>query len=176
MKMSNWWNKLVYRLWAPIYDATINRVFVAGRTQAIRMLSPEAGERILLVGVGTGADAALLPAGARAVGLDLSQDMLSVARRKIPDCRASICLVQADAQVMPFCAEAIDALVLNLILSVVPDGRLCLESALRVLRPGGRVVIFDKFLPESNGLVPLYQFFNIFTSLLGTDITAAFRR
>lgn len=147
----------MYRLWAPIYDVTINRAFVAGRTQAIRILDPQTGERILLVGVGTGADLPLLPTGVRAVGLDLSQHMLSVAQHKMPECPASISLLQADAQLIPLAAESFDALVMNLILSVVPDGRMCLESALRALRPGGRVVIFDKFLPESNRLIPLYH-------------------
>lgn len=43
-----------------------------------------------------------------------------------------------------------DAVLVNLILSVIPDGAACLRSALRSLKPDGRAVVFDKFLPERN--------------------------
>jgi phosphatidylethanolamine/phosphatidyl-N-methylethanolamine N-methyltransferase len=58
----------------------------------------------------------------------------------------------------------------NLILSVIPDRNACLQSALRALKPGGRVVIFDKFLPEGKNPSFMRKFFNIFSTVLGTDI------
>jgi phosphatidylethanolamine/phosphatidyl-N-methylethanolamine N-methyltransferase len=62
--------------------------------------------------------------------------------------------------------------VLNLILSVVPDGRACLHAAVAALRPGGRAVVFDKFAPPTGASV-LRRVVNVATSRLGTDVTRA---
>ncbi len=83
--------------------------------------------------------------------------------------QTAMLLVRGDAQHLPVKPESCDAVVLNLILSVVPDGRMCLEAALRVLKPGGRAVIFDKFLPPGKPSIAR-RFSNVFSTLLGTDI------
>lgn len=170
MKMTNHWNRFIYRLWAPIYDSTVNRIFMPGRKRALELLNPQAGERILLVGVGTGADLLFLPAGVEATGIDLSPQMLAKARLKLDRCPASIRLIQGDAQRMLVDAASFDAVILNLILSVIPDGNACLKSALGALKPGGRAVIFDKFLPGAGSVSPIRRFINVFSTLLGTDI------
>jgi phosphatidylethanolamine/phosphatidyl-N-methylethanolamine N-methyltransferase len=63
MKMSNRWNRIIYRLWAPVYDSTVNHFFRPGRKWALEVLALQPGERVLLPGVGTGADLPLLPTG-----------------------------------------------------------------------------------------------------------------
>ncbi len=171
MKMTNAWNRIVYRLWAPVYDATISRLYNSGRRRAIELLAPQPGERILIVGVGTGADLPLLPAGVAAVGIDLSPAMLAKARKKLLPCRAAVWLVQGDAQSVLVAEQSFDAAILNLILSVVPDGQACLQSALWALKPGGRAVIFDKFQPDSERLSLRRRVLNAFSTLVGTDIT-----
>ena len=75
-----------------------------------------------------------------------------------------------DAQNLLVEAESFDAAILNLILSVIPDGRACLQSALCALKPAGRLVIFDKFLSDRRKLSPTRKFFNLFSTFLGTDI------
>lgn len=174
MKMTNAWNRLVYRLWAPVYDATINHLFLSGRKRAMELLAPQGGERILIVGIGTGADLPLLPGGVAAVGIDLSPEMLAKARKKLLRCRAAVDLVQGDAQSVLVAEQGFDAAILNLILSVVPDARACLQSALWALKPGGRAVIFDKFQPGDERLSRTRRVLNCFTTLVGTDITRRF--
>ena len=170
MKMTNRWNQIIYSLWAPVYDSTINRLFMPGRKRAMELLYLQAGESVLIIGVGTGADLPLLPAGVDATGIDLSPEMLDKARLKLNRCSASIKLIQGDAQGLLVDEASFDAVILNLILSVVPDGNACLQSALRALKPGGRSVIFDKFLPEGKSTSFGRRFLNIFSTLLGTDI------
>ena len=75
MRMTNRWNRVVYRLWAPVYDATVSHLFMPGRHRAIQLLALQPGERVLLVGVGTGADLPLLPPGVQAMGTDLSLEI-----------------------------------------------------------------------------------------------------
>jgi ubiquinone/menaquinone biosynthesis C-methylase UbiE len=124
----------------------------------------------LIVGVGTGADLLLLPAGVDATGIDLSPEMLAKARRKLDQGAASIKLIEGDAQSLLVGPASFDAVILNLILSVIPDGNACLQYALQALKLGGRAVIFDKFLPE--GTHPSFgrRCLNVFSTLLGTDI------
>jgi SAM-dependent methyltransferase len=79
-------------------------------------------------------------------------------------------LIQGDAQSLLFEPASFDAVILNLILSVIPNGNTCLQAALQALKPGGRVVIFDKFLPEGKAVSFFRKFINLFSTLLGTDI------
>jgi phosphatidylethanolamine/phosphatidyl-N-methylethanolamine N-methyltransferase len=54
--------------------------------------------------------------------------------------------VLGDSMALPFAAHSFDYVVLHLILAVVPDPQKCLAEAVRVLKPGGRILLFDKFL------------------------------
>jgi phosphatidylethanolamine/phosphatidyl-N-methylethanolamine N-methyltransferase len=175
MKLTNRRNRIIYRLWSPIYDGLFDRFFAApGRRRAMQVLDLWPGERVLLVGVGTGADLPLLPAGVRAIGLDLSPDMLARARAKLPLTGRDVTLLQTDAQALPLRAGEFDAAVLHLVLSVVPDGAACLQEALRTLRPDGRAIIFDKFAPDDGRLTLGRRLVNLVTTLVGTDITRRF--
>jgi ubiquinone/menaquinone biosynthesis C-methylase UbiE len=174
MKMTNRWNQFIYRLWAPVYDATVGRFFFSGRKRAMEALNLRSGERVLLVGVGTGADLPLLPAGVTATGIDLSPDMLAKARQKLPLPDREVTLLQGDAQQLLVEESGYDAVAFNLILSVIPDGAACLRENLRALKPGGRAVVFDKFLPDAGRLTPGRRLLNLGSTLFGTDITRRF--
>jgi phosphatidylethanolamine/phosphatidyl-N-methylethanolamine N-methyltransferase len=170
MKMTNRRNLLIYRLWAPIYDAGANGIFRPGRERAMQLLDLKRGERVLIPGVGTGADLPLLPAGVEATGIDLTPEMLAKARLKLDRCPATVKLIEGDAQALLVEPVSYDAVLLNLILSVIPDGNACLRSALRALKPDGRVVIFDKFLPDGGSVSIGRKVMNFFSTLIGTDI------
>jgi ubiquinone/menaquinone biosynthesis C-methylase UbiE len=170
MKMTNRWNQFIYRLWAPIYDSTVNRIFLPGRKRALELLDLQPGEQVLIVGIGTGADLPLLPAGVSVTGIDLSPEMLAKCRLKLSRCPATVKLIEGDAQTSLVEPASFDAVILNLILSVIPDGNACLRSALCALKPGGRAVIFDKFLSEGKNPSVVRRFLNFFSTFLGTDI------
>jgi ubiquinone/menaquinone biosynthesis C-methylase UbiE len=174
MKMTNRWNRFIYHLWAPIYDSTVNRIFQRGRKRALELLDIQPGERVLIVGIGTGADLPLLPAGVHVTGIDLSPEMLDKCRLKLNRCPPAVKLIEGDAQTLLVEPASFDAVILNLILSVIPDGNACLQSALSALKPGGRAVIFDKFLPEGKNPSLVRRFFNFFSTFLGTDINRRF--
>jgi len=171
MKMSNRWNRLIYRLWAPVYDSTVEHFFRPGRQRAMELLALQPGENVFIVGVGTGADLPLLPGGVNVIGIDLSREMLRKARQKLPRCRADIQIIQGDAQGRCLQENHFDAALLNLILSVVPDSTACLHATLSVLKTGGRIIVFDKFQPEGEKPSPGRKLINFFSTILGTDIT-----
>ena len=101
---------------------------------------------MLLAGVGTGLDLPYLPVHHRYVGLDLNRAML---HRALPRAeKVDFAPVQGDAQRLPFADASFDMAVLHLILAVVPEPTRCLTEVARVLRPGGQVLVFDKFLRQ----------------------------
>jgi ubiquinone/menaquinone biosynthesis C-methylase UbiE len=174
MERTNRGNLRTYSLWSPVYDRMIGLApFRAGRSKAHERLALKSGERVLLAGVGTGVDLPLLPAGVEAVGVDLSPAMLARARRRLPIDGRQIELLRGDAQSMPLADASFDAALLALILSVVPDGAACLAETVRLLEPGGRIVVFDKFLPGGTRPSVGRRAFNLLTSLFGTDINRA---
>jgi phosphatidylethanolamine/phosphatidyl-N-methylethanolamine N-methyltransferase len=171
MRVTNRWNRLVYSLWAPLYDGLFDRASVAVRRRAMEIASVRPGERVLLVGVGTGADLPLLPAGAETVGIDLTPKMLVKARAKLSRGDGNSMLVRGDAQRLPLRADSFDVAVLSLVLSVVPDGGACLRETVRALKTSGRIVVFDKFVPDGAEPTTRRKLFNLVTRPFGMDIT-----
>jgi ubiquinone/menaquinone biosynthesis C-methylase UbiE len=174
MKLTNRWNLFIYRVWAPLYSGLDRIAFRAGRRRSLQLLDLRAGESVLLPGVGTGADLPLLPPGVAALGIDLSPAMLRRARARLPLSGRMIELRLGDVQAVPVESGSFDAAVLHLILSVASDGRACFRETIRLLKPGGRVAIFDKFAPDSGRSTFFRRLLNVFTTLAGTDITRSF--
>lgn len=140
-----------YTLIAPFYDAFLTAATRGARRRSLAALAEAPPLEVLLVGVGTGLDLPHLPAQHRYTGLDLTPAMLRRARQRPSSARVGY--VQGDAQRLPFPDHSFDAAVLHLILAVVPEPGRCLAEAARVVRPGGALLVFDKFLrPGERGL------------------------
>ena len=97
------------------------------------------GERVLDVACGTGAatlEAARRTApGGRVTGVDLTPEMLEVARRRLPDVE----LVEAGAESLPLPDSSFDVVLCQFGLMFFEDRARALREMLRVLRPGGRI-------------------------------------
>jgi ubiquinone/menaquinone biosynthesis C-methylase UbiE len=133
-----------YRLLAPVYDLAVRGALARARARSLARLQRRARGEVLVAGIGTGLDLPLLPPAHRYVGVDLTRAMLAraVARRG----PLEVCFVEGDVQALPFADAGFDMAVLHLILAVVPRPERCLAEIARILRPGGRVLLFDKFL------------------------------
>ena len=167
------WPHLRYSLYAPIYDLLAGR-FSRQRQRSIRLAGPGGRDRVLLVGAGTGLDLPELGGCAELVATDISPAMLARLRK-----RATRLEMTVDARVMD--AEALDApdnhytlVVLHLILAVVDDPIRTLREVERVLAPGGRVAVFDKFLPDGTTPPRWRQALNVPLRWLATDINRRF--
>ena len=133
-----------YTLAAPFYDAFLTAATRGARRRSLAILAGEPRSDVLLLGVGTGLDLPHLPAQHSYVGIDLTAAML---QRALPRAaRLNFAAVRGDVQRLPFSAASFDFAVLHLILAVVPAPTLCLAEALRVVKPGGQLLVFDKFL------------------------------
>ncbi len=161
------WERRRYALWAPIYDFVVAPLRRARETSLAGLgLAP--GETVLMVGAGTGEDMPYIPAGVRVLAVDLTPAMLARARRRE---RPPEHLAVMDAESLAARTAAFDAAVLHLILAVVGDPGRCLAEAARAVRPGGRIAVFDKFVPA--GLAPSLgrRLVNRVTRPIATDIT-----
>lgn len=168
--MNNNWNKIIYKIWSPIYDKIFNSsIFLQARKQIFQETPFNNTQKILFVGVGTGADLELLNHyDLDITAIDFSPDMLRKARAKFKNSR--IKFLEMDAQNMAFNDMSFDYVVGSLILSVVPDADKCFQEMGRVLKQEGRIVIFDKFTPSNNKLSLSKKMFRPLIKVLGTDI------
>ncbi len=142
---TNLWNRWRYTLYAPIYDRIV-RSFATSRKRSIEMLALRPGQRVLLVGAGTGEDLQFIPDGVSITGVDITPAMVDQLRQKSEVLQRSVQAEVMDGQSLEFSTESFDAVVLHLILAVIPDPIACIQEAVRVLKKDGQIVVFDKFL------------------------------
>lgn len=151
--------RLSYSLIAPLYDAIIERASLNMRASSLAPLHTETPGKVLISGIGTGLDLALLPESHRYTALDFNSAMLTRAKQR--NTPLAIDWVLGDSMALPFPDGHFDHVVLHLITAVVPLPERCLNEASRVLKPGGTVLLLDKFLrpaqkaPLRRALTPL---------------------
>jgi ubiquinone/menaquinone biosynthesis C-methylase UbiE len=97
----------------------------------------------LEVGVGTGLNLAHYPDTVRITGLDLSPEMLALARERATTLGRKVELKEGDAQELPFEDATFDTVVCTYSLCSVPDVERTIAEMKRVLKPGGRLILVD---------------------------------
>ncbi|WP_375688814.1 class I SAM-dependent methyltransferase [Pseudooceanicola sp. LIPI14-2-Ac024] len=161
-----------YARWAPIYDRTFGAATKAGRRAAVSHLNRHAGQTILEVGVGTGLALPLYATDKQVTGVDYSEEMLAKARSRVEDCELTQVarLRQMDARALDFPDNSFDAVAAMHMISVVPEPEKVMAEMVRVLRPGGCLVVtnhFAKGTHDTGGLARLERFMAPFANYLG---------
>ncbi len=128
---------------APTYDRRISffeRVlFGEGR----QWVCSRADGRVLELAVGTGRNLSFYGEDVRVTGIELSPEMLALARRRADELGSDADLRLGDAQELEFAEESFDTVVITLGLCTIPDDRQAVREAHRVLRPGGRLLLLE---------------------------------
>jgi len=135
-----------YRFYAPLYDRLFGAVLEPGRralTEAVCAMRPTS---ILEVGVGTGLTLERYPASASVIGIDISTEMLEIAREraeKLPG--RSIHLAAMNAESMDFPDGSFDCVAIPYVLSVTPNPERLVAEIRRVCRRNGTILILNHF-------------------------------
>jgi phosphatidylethanolamine/phosphatidyl-N-methylethanolamine N-methyltransferase len=140
----------IYGRRAPVYDLVFGALFDRGRQAAIAA-TERIGGRVLDVGVGTGI---ALPHYARAVGVvgvDLSQAMLRRAQGRVAalGLRNVEGLAVMDAERLAFADSSFDVVVAQYVVNTVPNPEATLDEFVRVLKPGGEIVLLNRVGAET---------------------------
>ena len=142
--------RAAYRRWASVYDTVFGGVSSFGRRRAVAAVNQLPGTRVLEVGVGTGLALPHYAADKRIVGIDLSAEMLALARARVHAQKLTgvESLHEMDAEATGFPDHGFDIAVAMFVASVVPNPRALLTEMRRVVRPGGHILFVNHFAAE----------------------------
>ncbi len=126
----------------------------AWRKKATAIIAPKAGMKILDIAAGTGSSSRpLADAGANVIPADFSQGMLDAGKKRHPDLHFTL----ADALKLPFNNDEFDVATISFGLRNTNDVTKALQEALRVTKPGGRLVVVEFSHPINKVLRTIYM-------------------
>ncbi|MGY8668154.1 class I SAM-dependent methyltransferase [Bradyrhizobium sp. UFLA05-109] len=139
-----------YGRWAPVYDLVFGKVFDAGRQSTIAE-ADKIGGRILDVGVGTGLSLSDYSRSTKICGVDISEPMLRKAQARVRAEKLGNVEVLSvmDAKNLAFPNSFFDAVVAQYVITAVPDPEGTLDEFVRVLKPGGELILVNHIGAES---------------------------
>lgn len=142
--------RAAYRRWAGVYDTVFGGISAWGRRAAVQLVNGLPGHRVLEAGVGTGLALPLYSPDKRVVGIDLSCEMLKLARDRVVADRLTTveAVLEMDAEATSFADGEFDIAVAMFVASVVPHPRRLIAELRRVVRPGGRILLVNHFAAE----------------------------
>ncbi len=157
-----------YGRWAPVYDMVFGPVFRRGRRAAVGV-AERVGGRILEVGVGTGLSLGDYSPRNRIVGIDISAPMLEKARTRVArlGLRHVEKLSVMDAEHLSFPDASFDVVVAQYVVTAIPNPEAALDEFVRVVRPGGEIVLTTRIGAEKGLRGALEKLLMPLTSRMG---------
>ena len=170
---TNRWNRIRYTLYTPGYDFAA-RVLRDSRRKSIESLGVKPNDKILIIGAGTGLDLEFLPADCEITAIDYTPAMVERMKKRNKNLNRNLIALVMDGQALDFADSSFDKVILHLILAVIPDPIACIKEAERVLKNGGEVGVYDKFVRKGARVSFLRKATNILTNTMFSDITRDF--
>jgi ubiquinone/menaquinone biosynthesis C-methylase UbiE len=155
---------------APKYDKKIEffERKVLGEEHRSWACSKASGET-LEVAIGTGLNLPHYPPDVLLTGIDLSPEMLALARVRAEEVGRAVDLREADAQDLPFADASFDTVVCTYSLCNVPDDSIAIREMKRVLKPGGQLVLVDHIRSAVTPLMWIQKIWELFSIRMDGD-------
>lgn len=167
---TNTWNKIRYTVYSPGYDLAAG-ILKKSRKKSIESIKINPGNKVLIIGAGTGLDMEYLPRYCHITATDITPSMIDKINKRNKKLKRNVKTLVMDGHNLEFPENSFDFVILHLILTVIPDPVACIQETERVLKQGGQVIIFDKFIRNNKRVSLIRSVVNIFTSFLFSDIT-----
>lgn len=166
---TNTWNKIRYSIYQPLYDL-VAVYFGQFRKRSIDELSISEHDQVLIIGAGTGLDLPYLDQSVSITAVDITPAMISKLDKRADKLGYSVQSSVMDGSALRFPTDSFDVVILHLILAVMPDPIGCLKETERVLKPGGRFTIMDKFIEPDTSPSFFRKTLNVFSTILATNL------
>jgi phosphatidylethanolamine/phosphatidyl-N-methylethanolamine N-methyltransferase len=167
---TNTWNRLRYTVYLPVYDLVADRIFRRYRKRSIELLQAKPDDAILILGAGTGLDLPYLQGYTHITANDITPGMITKLKERADSLGIPVEAHVMNGQHLTYPNNSFDAVILHLIIAVIPDPVACIKEVERVLKPGGTVMVFDKFLPDGQKPSLLRRLLNPIANTLFSDI------
>src|SRR5271156_2489887 len=166
-----------YARLAPIYDVVIGPFCAPGRAAGIQA-AERLGGRILEGGVGTGVSLAEDSRKNCVVAVDICEPMLRKAKERVDAQGLSHVEILAvmDGTRLGFADASFDVATALFVITAVPDPEATLDELVRVVRPGGEIVLVAHFAADAEPLRSLERGFSLLTYRLGWRLEFPYHR
>ncbi|WP_153558870.1 class I SAM-dependent methyltransferase [Roseimaritima sediminicola] len=167
-KQANPERSRLYSKFIPAYEAVWPLLVQRRVRRSIERLNIQPGNKVLEVGIGTGMSMPAYPRHAQVTGIDLSEEMLAEAERKIArEGWDHISVRPMNAQQLDFPDQSFDFVTTFHVVSVVADPQQMMSEIARVVKPGGSVLIINHFRSENPWIAKVIDRADTFTRHLG---------
>jgi len=128
--------------------------------------------KMLEVGIGTGKNMPYYPKGVKVTGIDVSEKMLEICKRRLKKHPEKVVrLVKADVQNLPFPDESFDYVISTFVFCTVPDPIKGLKEVHRVLKTSGKAIFLEHMRSKKWYINFMLAVMHVFTKiLLGTSM------
>ena len=135
-----------YKQLTPAYEMLFPLLVRRRIWDSIKKLQLAPGAKVLEVGVGTGTSLPAYPSHVSVTGIDLSEEMLAYARRKIEqESWNHIQVTTGNAESLDFPDASFDCVTTFHVVSVVSQPDRMMAEIVRVVRPGGKILVINHF-------------------------------
>ncbi|HEV3473015.1 MAG TPA: methyltransferase domain-containing protein [Actinomycetota bacterium] len=166
-------NETVRRSWAKqasFYDKSIGffERRLVGTSHRPWACSRASGD-VLEIAIGTGLNLEYYANEVRITGIDLTPEMLAIARERVRDLGREVDLREGDAHRLELADASFDSVVCTYSLCNIPDPQRAISEMRRVLRPGGKLILVDHIRSTSRPVFWIQRFIEIFSIRLGGE-------
>ncbi len=143
-----------YKRVSGFYDLTFGQVFKPGQRALIEKMNCSESDRVLEIGIGTGSSFEYYPKKTNVVGIDISPDMLDIAKKKIKKNNIpnkSISLM--DGEALSFPDNSFNKVVAMYVISVTQNPEKLIKEMKRVCKSNGDIYIVNHFSSEKDNLL-----------------------